>query len=114
MRFIITKLDGRYSESMYFKYRIEFQANVWGYDRYQLLAQQNQEMLEWFWESFGPGCERDAYKHIAFKENRVTRIPERQENAPRWAWYYDSKERIPYIYVTDQATLAHLQLKWAA
>jgi hypothetical protein len=112
MKFVITKLDGRYSESRHFKYRLEFLSSLWGYDRYQDLARQQQEMLEWCWESFGPGCERDFYKFLAFKENTRTRFYEHKENSPQWAWYYDVKDRIPYIYIVNDTVLSHVQLKW--
>ncbi len=114
MNFTIIRLDGRYTCSTYFKYRLEFNSPILGYDRNQELARQQQEMLEWCWEAFGPGCERDFYKFVAFKENTKPgyNIAERKENAPRWAWYYDPKQFSPYIYVTNDDTLAHIQLKW--
>jgi hypothetical protein len=116
MRFVITKLDGRYTGSSSFKYRLEFQSSIFGYDRHKDLARQQQEMLEWCWESFGPGCERDFYKFIAFEENTKAgySIAGRKDNAPQWAWYYDPKQFAPFIYLVDDTVLSHIRLKWSA
>jgi hypothetical protein len=118
MNFVIIKLDGRYTCSRYFKYRLEFNSPIIGYDRDKDLARQQQVMLEWCWEAFGPGCERDFYRFVAFEEKPRTKpgivFAERKKNAPRWAWYYDPKHSAPYIYIVDDTVLSHIQLKWIA
>jgi hypothetical protein len=114
MKFTITKLDRRYAESSYFKYRIEMQFPYWSYENHADRVRQTQDILEWCWEVFGPGCERDSYKHLAFEENPNTLIAQYTKNAPQWAWYYDPKDRTPYIYIVDDTVLSHIQLKWTA
>jgi hypothetical protein len=115
MKFTIIKLDGRYTGSSSFKYRLEFNSPILGYDRNKDLARQQQEMLEWCWEAFGPGCERDFYRYVAFEakpQSPGISFNERKETAPRWAWYYDPKQFTPYIYLVDDTVLSHVQLKW--
>jgi len=111
MKFTITKLDGRYTGSSWYKYRIEFISILYGYDARKDRAQQYQEMLEWLWETYGPGCERDHKKFFAFKDENTTG-PEARKNGPKWAWFVDSKSGLPYIYIVGDETLSHIQLKW--
>jgi hypothetical protein len=113
MKLVISKLDGRYTGSSWFKYRIEFISNMYGYDAHKHRAQQYQEMLEWLWEIYGPGCERDHWKFMAFKDETTTGH-EARKNGPQWAWFVDQKNNIPYIYVSNDEVLAHIQLKWSA
>jgi hypothetical protein len=115
MKFLTTKLDGRYTGSSWFKYRLEFIAEVhtYGYDGRKSRAKQHQQMLEWLWENYGPGCERDYWKFMSFTDETTTSL-EARKNGPRWAWFVDQKNNIPYIYVVDDTTLAHIQLKWSA
>ena len=110
MKFASTKLDGRYTGSSWFKYRIEFVSILYGYDARKDRAQQYQEMLEWLWENYGPGCERDHWKFITYKDD--TPISEAKKNGPKWAWFVDSKSGLPYIYIVGDETLSHIQLKW--
>lgn len=110
MRFVSITLDGRYTGNNWFKYRIEFMTNRYGHDARKDRAQQHQEMLEWLWENYGPGCDRDYWKFIAYDNYFPGAFPDK--NGPRWAWYYDVKEHTPYIYIVDDTVLSHIQLKW--
>lgn len=100
MKFKIVNLDKRYAGWHYFQYRLKF--TRFGDEKfldYKILR-------DWLWETFGPSFERDlAYKFI---ENELG------IQRPAWAWHYDTTDNVPYIYVADQATLTHLQLKWSA
>ena len=110
MKFNIIALDGRYNGNGCFKYRIEFSSSAYGYDGRKHRAHQHQEMLEWLWENYGPGCDRDHWKLITFKDH--TPVAEARKNGPRWAWFIDTKFNTPYIYIADDTVLSHVQLKW--
>ena len=103
MKFVIITLDGRYTGNSYFKYRLEFTSYMYGQDGRKFRAQQCQQMIEWLWENYGPGCERDHWKFITHTH---------KDNGPKWSWYIDPKNNIPYIYIVDDTVLSHVQLKW--
>jgi hypothetical protein len=50
---------------------------------------------------------------MAFIDETTTSL-EARKNGPRWAWFVDQKNNIPYIYIVDDETLSHLQLKWTS
>jgi hypothetical protein len=48
---------------------------------------------------------------MAFVDETTTG-PEARKNGPKWAWFVDQKNNIPYIYIVNDETLSHIQLKW--
>jgi len=95
MNYKIVKLDHRYAGNDNFDYRIEFPRGSWRFSNYSA-------MRDWLWENYGPSSERELYDLIY----------DRTLAMPKWAWHYNTKDNKPLLYVFDDATLAHLQLKW--
>jgi hypothetical protein len=105
MKFKITKLDGRYNGFEIFDYRLEFPYGSPGGPRQRFYNYQ--EIRNWMWDNYGPSCERDLYTTLN------PRSEPRYAQRSKWAWHYNITENAPYIFVADDATLAHLQLKWS-
>lgn len=110
MNYKIVKIDGRYAGHEYFKYRVEFprgisQVSAWRYHHYQ-------ELRDWLWENHGASCERDLYCTLYYSPWVEGEDMDPPRNGPKWAWHYDTTDNQPLLYVADDATLAHLQLKW--
>lgn len=106
MLFNIINLDWRYRGKDNFDYRLEFllrQFTVTSIVKFQ----NYQIMREWLWENYGPSCERDLYNQI-YHGTEQTKFAKR----PNWAWHYDTTDNQPFIYIADQETLSHIQLKW--
>lgn len=113
MHFKIVKIDRRFRGSDNFDYRLEFVTYTASqyrspHDRFA----NYQLMREWFWENYGPSSERDTYGTIYMPVIESSKSVARKP--PKWAWHYDTTDNEPFIYVADDATLAHLQLKWSA
>ena len=85
----LTKLDKRHSG--------------WGLftHRFALASIEFIAMREWFWEQYGPGCERG-----------LVNLRNLAGNQTKWGWYCDPETNAKYIYIGDNAVLTHFQLKW--
>lgn len=101
MKYKIVRLDSRYAGNSWFNYRLEFT------DIGDQKFKHFQELRNWLWETFGPSYERDLVFILRDRTNGYFVYP-------KWVWHYTTKENKPYIYVADDATLAHLQLRWSA
>lgn len=97
--FKIKKIDARYNGSGYFTHVIDY----FGKYNESLSFQQHRA---WFWESFGPSCEIEAFMRFGrLHDEPIDCI------SGRWAWNTEYGNR--KIYVSDEATLAFFTLKFS-
>ena len=110
MNFKTVSLDSRYRGNQAFKYRLEF-------FRYNSIHEpemhcQFQEMCEWLWENYGPGCEQDHYYSLIAQITKSGNAANAKQVGPQWAWHIDPKYKTPYIYIRTDEILSHIKLKW--
>ena len=97
--FKIKKIDARYNGSGYFTHVIDY-GGKYGTS---LTFQQHRV---WFWESFGPSCEIEAFMRLG-KNNHS----QPDCISGNWAWNTEFGNR--KLYVRDESTLAFFTLKFS-
>jgi len=97
--FKIKKMDARYNGSGYFTHVIDY-GGKYGTS---LTFQQHRV---WFWESFGPSCEIEAFMRLGKNNHSQPDCISGQ-----WAWNTEFGNR--KLYVRDDAMLAFFTLKFS-
>lgn len=108
MNFKLVTLDARYRGSNRFKYRLEFSHN---YAPRNGTIRDFQTMLEWLWDSYGPGCDRDHYRYL-LENMQLNNETDLEEKGPQWSWHINQKEEVSFLYIRTNEILSHIKLKW--
>lgn len=111
MDYKIIHLDGRYTGSAEFSYRLFFDVNYTknGDNAHKVKINNFYNMAEWLADNYGPGCDVD---HFYLTSEYIPRIDARTYG-PKWAWDYDKKKDWYVLYIKNKPMLMHIQLKWA-
>ena len=99
MNIIVEKLDGRHKGIGHWTHRAQF-VRDWNKDLVlgarDAVTKDFVETRTEFWNTFGPGCDREELYNIARATN----------NTPDWGWWVDPKGGAPYIYFKNGPMLS--------